>query len=155
MAERMSRPRSSGIAAIELLLITPLVFFIAYAMLNFILALSLQGRLQNCAQAGAQWAALSRAQSLDDAGIVAAAEAAAAGSSIPISISVDRYCACLDTATARLTVVDCETGTCSGTESSPQKFIGIQASAPYLFQWQIPGLPLSWALKSRLDLRTF
>lgn len=154
MAERMSKLRERGVAAVELLLITPLVFLIGYAMSNFVLAIALQGKLQNCVQAGVQYAAFSRAQALDDAGISAAVESAA-NSEFSVSVMLDRYCACLDATTGTLNIVDCDSGLCSGREPPPQRFIALEATAPYRFKWQIPGLPTVWTLKSRLDLRTF
>lgn len=147
--------RVKGIAAVELLLITPLIAILFFGLMALTLANRLKTELIACARAGTDYASFNLARSEDLAAIVAAGNAVAATMSTPVTVTAEAYCGCLDTATETLTVVSCSTGACPVTDPRPQRFVRVRAAATYPFPWALPGLPGSWDLEASAEARMF
>lgn len=147
--------RVKGVAAVELLLIAPLLAVLFFGVMTLSLAARLKMELAAVSRAGADYAAFNLARSEDLPSIIAAAEAVAATSSAPIAVTAQAYCGCFDTTTSVLTIVSCTSGSCPATDTRPLRFVRLQSTATHVFPWVLPGLPASWALSSTVEARLF
>lgn len=145
---------SRGIAALELLLVAPLLIILFLGIVSLTMAASLRGDLGMVARAGMQYALYDLDSSEDTAGIAAAAQTAAVGLPVTPTIDVVEWCACLNTATGALTPIDCSTTSCPVADLRPHRYLRIEATADYPYPWEIPGLPELWQLSSRAEVRT-
>ena len=144
-----------GIAAVELLLITPLIATLFFGLTALTLANRLKAELIACARAGTDYASFDAARGEDLAAIIAASEAVAATLDTPVAVTAEAYCGCLDTATETLEVVPCGSSTCPVADPRPLRFVRVRATATYQFPWVLPGLPASWDLEASADARMF
>lgn len=146
--------RLRGIAALELLMVSPLLIILFLGIVSLTMAASLRGDLGMVARAGMQYATYDLGSSEDAAAITAAAEAAAVGLPVTPTVEVIEWCACLDTATSALTPVACSTASCPAADLRPHRYLRIDVTANYPYPWQIPGLPDLWQVSSRAEVRT-
>lgn len=146
--------RSSGIAALELLIVAPLLIILFLGIFSLTMAAALRGDLNMVVRAGMQYAMYDLASSEDVAGISAAAESAASGLPVTPAIEVVEWCACMMLPSGDLTPVDCATTSCPAPDLRPHRYVRINASANYPFPYEIPGLPELWQISSRAEVRT-
>lgn len=147
--------RMRGVAAVELLLIAPVLAILFFGLMTLSLASRLKAELTATSRAGADYAAFNLARSEDLPAIIAAAENVAASGSVPIAVTAVAYCGCLDMSTEVLTAVSCSSGSCPVADSRPLRFVRIEATATHIFPWAFPGLPASWELSSVTEARLF
>ena len=145
----------NGVAALELLLITPLIAILFFGLTALTLANRLKAELVACARAGTDYASFDVARGEDLAAIVAAGEAVAATLETPVTVTAEAYCGCLDTLTETLDIVPCGSDTCPAADPRPLRFVRVRAAARYEFPWVLPGLPQFWDLEASSDARTF
>ena len=146
--------RARGAAAVEFLLVVPVLVILFLGILSLSLAAGLRADLHMVARAGAQWAIQTLENAGNSSGIVAAAQAAAGDLAVPVDVVATTVCGCLDTGTGTFTAVDCATGSCPLPDPRPHTYVRVTASAQYPLPWTIPGLPGTWQLESRVELRT-
>ena len=146
--------RSRGIAALELLMVAPLLIILFLGIVSLTIAASLRSDLGMVARAGMQYAMYDLASSEDTAGIATATEAAAIGLSVTPAVDVTEWCACLDTATGALIPTACTTTSCPAADLRPHRYLRIDVTANYPYPWAIPGLPDLWQVNSRAEVRT-
>jgi len=145
---------SRGIAALELLMVVPLLIILFLGLVSLTMAASLRGDLDMVARAGMQHALYDLESSEDLTAIAAAADAAAVGLPVTPAVEVVEWCACLDTVTDALTPVACNTTSCPAADLRPHRYVRINVTADYPYPYEISGLPDLWQLSSRAEVRT-
>ncbi|MEY3714076.1 MAG: hypothetical protein RL321_1696 [Pseudomonadota bacterium] len=143
-----------GIAALELLVVAPVLIVLFLGFISLTIAASLRGDLAMVTRAAMQYAMQDLTTSEDLAGIAAAGESAAIGLPVTPEVEVIEWCACMNPTTGELTPVDCSTNSCPAADPSPHRYLRINASADYPYPWDVPGLPSIWQLTARAELRT-
>lgn len=151
MAHRMKAVR--GVAALEFLLVVPLLIILFLGIMSLSLAAGLRADLHMVARAGAQWAIQRLENAADATGIATIAGAAAADLPVAVDVSSSIVCGCLDPDTGAFTEIACSSNACPLPDPRPQAFVRVTAAADYPFPWTIPGLPDTWQLQSSAELR--
>lgn len=143
-----------GVAALELLIVTPVLLILLLGFLSLSLASGLRGDLAMAARAGMQYALQDAASSPDLPAIVATTEHAAASLPVDVTAEASTWCACMTTAEGALLEVDCETQMCPEPTPTPHRYVRITASGQFPYPWAIPGLPTTWQLDAETVVRT-
>ncbi len=147
----MNHPR--GVAALEFLLVVPLLIILFLGTMSLSLAAGLRADLHMVARAGAQWAIQRLENAADTTGIATIAGAAAADLPVTVEVTSSIVCGCLDPDTGVFTASSCSTNVCPLPDPRPQAFVRVTAAADYPFPWTVPGLPDTWQLQSSAELR--
>lgn len=143
-----------GVAALEFLIVVPVLIVFLFGMVSIALAISSKDGLQMMARAGMQHAASGLAASEDLAAVTVAAEAAGADLNLLTAVLASERCGCLEIASETFTPVGCTAGYCPAPETRPQRFVNVTVSAEYPFPWNVPGLSGVWQLSATAETRT-
>ena len=123
----------SGVAAVELALVTPFLVLLAVGVVDFGLAWNQQMALSNAVRAGAQYAIVRKPVQADVQNIIDAVEETAP-EGVVVDTDVRFYCECPNTSTE----VACDTDCGGGVERQSFVEIGIQSNHSLLLPY--PGL---------------
>lgn len=143
-----------GVAALELLLVTPILVVLFLGFLSLSLASGLRGDLAMALRAGMQFALQDAASAQDLPAIVATTEHAAASLPVDVTVEASAWCSCMTTSEGALLEVDCETQICPEPTPIPHRYVRITASGQFPYPWAIPGLPAAWQLGADTVVRT-
>lgn len=150
-----ARRTQSGLVALELALLAPVVVLMAVGVYSVTLAVPVKATLAEAVRAGAQWAGQGVSQ-VDDFSAVEAAVRANLGSvSTPVVVEIAQSCACPASPGPGLSTVDCGSGVCSGNGADirPWSYLSITAQTPYALSWRAPGWPEFLTLEAGIKLR--
>lgn len=145
---------AKGLAALELLLVAPLLIALFLGIVSLTLAVSLRADLAMVARAGMQHAMFDLDASENLVDVRAAAEAAATELAVTPEIDVIESCACMSLPDGELTPVDCSVTSCPAGDPLPHRYVRVSTSADYPFPWEVPGLPQIWQISAKAEVRT-
>ncbi|HUZ74673.1 MAG TPA: TadE/TadG family type IV pilus assembly protein [Stellaceae bacterium] len=143
---RLGRDRA-GVAAVELALIAPVLTALVIPMVDLGIGAYDKMRIQNAAEAGAQYA-LANASSYDASSIQSAATNATSLSGI--TATVGETCNCI-TGSAIGTAVSCTTTCADG--SKPGTYVSVSTNMSYSLLLSYPGLTNPMPLNGRAMVR--
>lgn len=136
----------SGLAAVELALILPILTLLLAATLNLGMGLHAALEVRNAAQAGAQYAAL---KGFDATATASAVTSATSLAGISASPAPSQMCGC-PTATG-ISTISCSSSCSDG--SSPGSYARIDAQTSFTPPIAFPGLAGPYALSAHVTVR--
>ena len=135
-ARNRVRRVESGVAAVEMALMTPILLLVLLGTIDFGRNMYSALAVSQAAGAGAAYGAQSNGTTSDYSGMEAAATAAGRDLGSGISATATRYCKCPGNI-----VVDCITGNCASGYGAPQVYVQVVATATFQTLFTYPGIP--------------
>lgn len=145
--KRQPNLKYQGIAVIEFALVLSLLMLMLLAAGDFGRIFYAQIGLENAVRSGATYGTRVGGAYMDDAGILAAANADDGGL-VGVSIAIpSKTCTCADGSP-----VACD-GHCVGSDPTPKIFLTVQADYDFASITGFPGLPTNVALRAKAVMR--
>ena len=147
--------RETGAALVELAVVLPLLVLIMIGATDFARAFYFAMVLNNAARAGAQYGAQSPTLSVDEPGMVAAAQASASADigTITVVTPIDHPCGCASDSNAWISTQPCATVCPTGQHMVISVTVTTTANFSRISPFPIPGIPQTFAITRAATMR--